>query len=343
MAVDAVDAAGGIVAGHEDQRTERDDVYWTELEVRRLGNMVAEMVQAGRYCGDSSEAEAERNLMRSRLAAMKGKALRVLHRAELHVSAGQTAWPGLDNSLTQPVNLAEEYIRTVTNYQCVLEEEEDRVQRSLKDDLDVGGVRAAAKARGAVDAGTDAAGANAVGEGIGNDADQRFEDITQLDGSELRNSVEDISYREALAREAAAAGRDELLGTGGIRQRKTIGKDNGGASASSRATGKYSKADEELMARHQPVQDELTSDLVDLVSRLKGNLTEINAKIVKDGKVIDETDEALDKNLAGISKTRENLGSFTRATSVSWWTIWALVAAVLITFVLVFGLTKIPI
>lgn len=356
MAVEAHDA----LAADESlpTRMERDEVYWTELEVRRIGNMVAEMIQSKRYMGDTVEAGVERVLMRKRLDAMRRKALRVLCRAELHVSSGQTVWPGLDASLTQPVNLAEEYVRTVTNYLDVLEEEEERSVRALKDDVDVGGVRA--KKIAAAAATSEASGA-AQGAGRGGDDAEvapvlrSIEDITAEAGIDVDGAEEgDISYREALAREAAsgddAGKRDELLGSEGVRRRRGGAGDSDGAGPSGGSgkrgpsmTGKYSKEDEELMARHQPVQDELTSDLVDLVGRLKGNLTEINAKIVKDGQVIDETDDAVDKNLAGIGKQRENLAGFARSTSISWWTIWAMLVAVVVVFFLVFALTKIPI
>lgn len=242
--------------------------------------------------------------MRARLTAMRRKALRVLHRAEIHTGG---KWPGLDDSITRPVDLAEEYVRLVRAFQEVLEEEVERAGEREGEE-DVGDIKTVVE--------------DAVEEDVEEDA------------------VEDISYREALAREEAAGGRAELLERG-LRQRKGGGEPS--ASAAKTGTGKYSVEDEALLARHQPVQDELTNDLVDLVGRLKGNLTEINTKIRKDGQVIDETDAALDGNLAGIRKTRQNLGDFTRATTVSWWTIWVALVAVLVTFILVFLLTKVPI
>lgn len=277
-----------------------DDVFWTELEVRRLGNLVSETVQSGRYIGSSRAAASERSLMRARLTAMRRKSLRVLHRAEIHTGG---TWPGLDDSITRPVDLAEEYVRLVREFQEVLEEEVERAGEGEGEE-DVGDIETVA------------------------------EDAVEED------AVEDISYREALALEEAAGGRGELL-EGDLRQRKGGARQS--ANAAKTGTGKYSAEDEALMARHQPVQDELTNDLVDLVGRLKGNLTEINTKIRKDGQVIDEADAALDGNLAGIRKTRQNLGDFTRATTISWWTIWVALAAVLVTFILVFLLTKVPI
>lgn len=356
MAVEAHDAVG--VHGGLPARSERDEVYWTELEVRRIGNMVAEMIQSKRYMGDTVEAGAERVMMRNRLDAMRRKALRVLCRAELHVTSGQTVWPGLDPSLTQPVNLAEEYIRTVTNYLDVLEEEEERAVRALKDDVDVGDMRAKEIAAAAATQAKSAA-SSARGDGRGDERDssgiRSLEDIAAESGIDVDSTGEgDISYREALAR-ASASGTDrddrkDLLGAEGVRRRRgaVTGSEGEGASGPSTGdknplTGKYSKEDEELMARHQPVQDELTSDLVDLVARLKGNLTEINANIRKDSQVIDDADEAVDQNLAGIGKQRENLAGFARSTSFSWWTIWAMLICVVVVFIVVFALTKIPI
>jgi hypothetical protein len=350
MAVEAADAET-FVSQPRVGRIERDEVYWTELEVRRLGNIVAEMVQARRFCGDTPAAEAERLLMRKRLDAMRRKALRVLHRAELHVNAGQSTWPGLDKSLTQPVNLAEEYVRTVTNYLDVLEEEEERAERAAGDDVDIGGVLAAVKAKARAEAAGRKRSSSLYEEIDGKTlesagSERTIEEVTAELGEPGEPSIEDISYRDALAREAAKGAqqsRGNLSGSSGIRRRKGEIGNAGDGGGSSTMTGEYSKEDEELMARHQPVQDQLTSDLVDLVGRLKGNLVEINAKIRDDGVVIDETEDVLDQNLSGIGKTREILASFTRSTSMSWWTIWVLLVLVIVTFLGVFVLTKIPI
>jgi Membrane fusion protein Use1 len=316
----ALDTATVLVSS---TRAEQDDVYWTELEFRRLGNMVAEMIQARRYVGDDVRARNERALMRTRVDAMRRKALRVLARAELYAKSSHGAWPGLDSSLTEPISLAEEYVRTVSNYDAVLTEEEDRARRAIQDDFDVGGVRAAAAAMAVA-----CDGDGGSGEDIG-------DDVAGFGG------VDDMSYREALARDAADLGnadtRDDLAGA--RMRRRSIASVQKVAGA----TGRYSEADENLMAAHQPVQDQLTNDLVDLVGRLKGSMTEINARITQDGHVIDETEDALDKNITSIGKHRENLGHYSRYTSLSWWTIYALIVLVVVVFIAVFALTKIPI
>jgi hypothetical protein len=313
---------------------DRDEIFWTELEFRRLGNMVAEMIQARRYVGDSDAAHTERVLLRKRIDAMRRKALRILCRAELYANSALTMWPGLDKNLTEPVSLAEEYVRTVSNFDAVLMEEEESVENSLQEDIDIGGVRAMSRA-GAVDAPTASPRDN---NGLGRDAISGNGDFPAKE-VDSKSALADISYREALAREAVEGGlqdHDELL-SGGIRNRRPIAK-----GSSDPASAIHSAADEELMARHQPVEDQLTSDLIDLVGRLKDNVTEINTKLVNDNQVVDETEDAIEKNLSGIGKQRSNLISYTRSNSVSWWSIWALVVAIVIVFILLVILMKIP-
>lgn len=303
-------------------RRERDEVYWTELEFRRLGNMVAEMIQARRYVGESPQAAEERALMKSRLQAMHRKALRILERAEVFAKSGHNAWPGLDPNLTEPVSLAEEYVRTVTNYEAVLAEEEDRPKKPAKDEINVGSARMRTPPELPV-------------QPEDGSVLPSLEDIADLDGK----TDSDISYREALRREgmdSESAERDELL-QGGLRKRR---EDLGESASSTKA---FSKDDEELMKRHQAVEDELTSDLVKLVGELKGSISTINDKIKGDDAVLDETEDALDRNINGITRQRGNLDGFTRSKSLSWWTIWALVFVVVVVFVFVLALTQVPI
>jgi hypothetical protein len=325
----ATDTATASAAG---AHVEQDEVYWTELEFRRLGNMVAEMIQARRYTGDRAAARAERALMRTRVNAMRRKALRVLVRAELYAKSSHRAWPGLDPSLTEPVSLAEEYVRTVSNYDAVLTEEEDRALHALRDDFDIGGVRAAADARAEV--------GHYVHADVGVGDDDKNGDRAGMDGLLGRKGIEDISYREALARDAAertdADKRSELLGG-------QQGSPSKGPQETPGPTSRYYGTDETLMAAHLPVQDQLTSDLIDLVGRLKGSMTEINTRIVQDGQIIDETENAVDKNISAIGKQRENLDSHSRYSSLSWWTIYSLIFLVFVVFISVFALTKIPI
>lgn len=295
---------------------ERDEVFWTELEIRRLGNVVAECIHARRYIGDTNAADEERKLMRKYIEAMKRKAMRVLHRAELYARSGHAAWPGIDPTITDPVSLAEEYVRVVENYEAVLSEEETRAR-----DANAEGLKSnvtPAKTR-------------------------EDETISRLiKEAEDWEEADDVAYREALKREkertmSTEGARKELLGeVEGIRQRK-------GAAGSSNRNGTYSKEDEELMSRHQPIQDELTSNLVDLVGQLKESITENKEKLERDDKVLGETEDAVDKNLSGVGKQRGILKKFTQSTSVSFWTFMIALVVMLVVFVFVVILLKIPV
>lgn len=285
---------------------QRDEIFWTELEIRRLGNLVAECIHARRYIGETEAAHEERVLMRKYIDAMKRKAMRVLHRAELYAKSGYAAWPGIDSSITEPVSLAEEYVGVVENYEAVVMEEEGRVKRVMRE---LGGE---------------------IGE-IGGD---------RLNiGNEEEWEVEDeVAYREAVKREVAMTrnaenARDELLGDG-VRRRKT------GVDASE--TAGYSKEDEELMKKHQPVQDELTSNLVDLVGQLKQSITVNKEKLEKDVALIDQTEDALDRNLVGVDKQRTQLKKYSQSTAMSWWVIMIAAIVIVVVFVTVFILLKIP-
>lgn len=296
---------------------ERDEVFWTELEIRRLGNFVAECIHARRYVGDTSTAEEERLLMRKYIEAMKRKAMRVLHRAELHARSGHAAWPGIDPTITDPVSLAEEYVRVVENYEAVLSEEETRAKNAKAEALKSG----------------------PISKDLPNDDDAISKLEKEAEGWE---EADDVAYREALQQEkernkSSEDARKELFSEEeGVRRRK-------GTPGPSNQTGKYSKEDEELMSRHQPIQDELTSNLVDLVGQLKESITENKEKIEKDDEVLDETEEAVEKNLAGVGKQRGNLKQFTQSTSVSWWMIMIAAVVIVIVFMFLVILLKIPI
>lgn len=92
-------------------RPAKDSLWWTELELRRLGNVVASMLHSRRYERDATERRA----LRSYLDAMRRKAIRVMHRAE---QAAGHAWPGLDPAVVDPVALADEYVSAVQRYEA---------------------------------------------------------------------------------------------------------------------------------------------------------------------------------------------------------------------------------
>ncbi|CAN8075824.1 unnamed protein product [Agarophyton chilense] len=300
----------GMASGSTTQKLEKDEVFWTELEIRRLGNVVAEGINARRYIGDSSGALEERKQMRNYIEAMKRKSTRVLHRAELYARSGHAAWPGIDPTITDPVSLAEEYVRVVENYEAVLSEEESRAKL----------VRA---------------------ENVA-DADSGAVKDLEITSEDWENA-DDLAYKKALKNERndnedSESARKRLLDTDeGPRRRKAAA----GSSQVNRAN--LSKEDEELMARHQPIQDELTSNLVDLVGQLKESVTNNNKKLKKDSVVLDETEDAVDKNIAGITKHRSNLKQYGETTTVSWWLMMIVTIVILVIFVLLVILMRIPI
>lgn len=294
---------------------ERDEVFWTELEIRRIGNLVAECIHARRYIGESDSAQAEKTLMRQYIEAMKRKSMRVLHRAELYARSGHASWPGIDPSITDPVSLADEYVRVVENYEAVLLEEESRTKRAREE-------------------------AGGFGDGSGeSDAVRKL--ATEEDDWE---AADDVAYREALKREQELTkkgedARKDLLGADdeGIRRRK-----GGAGPSSANSAAAYSKEDEELMARHQPIQDELTSNLVGLVGQLKESISTNKERLEKDSKVLDETEDAVDKNLSGVTKQRSELKRFSKSSSMSWWAMLVVAVVMLVVFVLIFIMLKIP-
>lgn len=291
-------------------KREKDEMFWTELEIRRLGNVVAECINSRRYVGDDKAAEEERKLMRTYIEAMKRKSTRVLHRAELYAQSGHAHWPGIDPTISDPVSLAEEYVRVVENYEAVLSEEESRAKTMLVKTMQ-----------------SDNFGAVATDEN------------GRRDGWELDD---DLAYQEALRRErgerlSADRNRKDLLGDAeGLRRRK------GDANSSEVKAGTLSQEDEELMARHQPIQDELTSNLVDLVGQLKESINNNNEKLKKDSNVLDETEDAVDKNLAGIENQRTNLKKFSESTTVSWWLMMVAALVIVVIFVLLVILMRVP-
>lgn len=316
------------VAGELDEPVEKatkpvrvkDDIFWTELEIRRLGNLVAECINARRYVGDETKADEERQLMRKYIDAMKRKSMRVLHRAELYSQSGYSAWPGIDPSIMDPISLAEEYVRVVQNYEAVLSEEETRAREARSD-------REAEREA---------------------DGDGALEQIkTETEDWEL---ADDIAYREALEREKKSETtneekRKDLMGEiDGLRRRKADGDASRQGDPSSPTHGKasYSKEEEELMARHQPIQDELTSNLVDLVGELKESISANNERLREDDNVLDQTEDAVDKNVTGIEKQRLELKKYTQSTSTSWWVMMIAAVVILIVFLFVLILLKIP-
>ncbi|KAI0564060.1 Vesicle transport protein Use1 [Gracilaria domingensis] len=296
-----------MASGRATRRAEKDEVFWTELEIRRLGNVVAESINARRYIGDSNGAEEERKQMRAYIEAMKRKSTRVLHRAELYARSGHAAWPGIDPTITDPVSLAEEYVRVVENYEAVLSEEESRAKLVRAENV----------------ADTDS--------GVIRDLEITAEEWEKAD---------DLAYREALQKDkqrSESARQDLFNDADGLRRRK------GAPGSSEVRKGSLSKEDEELLARHQPIQDELTSNLVDLVGQLKESVTNNNEKLKKDSEVLDKTEAAVEKNISGITRHRTNLREYGQSATFSWWLMMIAVVVMVVIFVLLVILMRIPV
>lgn len=300
---------GDVPVGIDKPRSsvcEKDEVFWTELEIRRIGNLVAECIHARRYVGNDSAADTERKEMRKYIDAMKRKSMRVLHRAELHARGAQSAWPGIDPTISDPVSLAEEYVRVVESYEAVLIEEEAHA-RELR------------MKSGTID-----------------------DDVNKLATQEDELHItEDVSHGNAGssgAHDSTTGKRQELLSDAeGVRRRRAGQASSVGGSAS------YSNEDEALMARHQPIQDELTSNLVDLVGQLKESITSNKDKLTKDSKVLDETEDVVESNLAGVTKQGANLKEYTKSSAVSWWIMLIAAIALFVVFAFVWVLMKIPV
>lgn len=278
----------------------RDEVFWTELEIRRLGNIVAECIHARRYVGLSKEAHDERKRMRAYIDAMKRKSMRVLHKAELFAKSGYAAWPGIDPTITDPVSLAEEYVNVVQNYEAVLQEEESKAK-----------------------------------------SEENLSGIDQVPIVEEDWEAADmVAYKEAkkqaeTSEDSNEKRRQDLLGldAAGMRRRKNI--DASGAGTSSKLT----KEEEEFMSKHQPIQDELTNNLVELVGNLKETISATQGTLDQDKQVIDETEDVVDKNLSGVTSQQQSLTAYANTTA-SWWWMIPLGVVMIIVFVIIFVLIR---
>lgn len=310
----------------------RDEVFWTELEIRRLSNLVAEAIHSRRYVGTSLAAVEERQKMRVYIDAMKRKAMRVLHRAELFARSVGAAWPGIDRSIADPVSLADEYVRLVEDYMGVITAEEERVRKESLAEVDA-------------DAGAteDANGTRQTTESTAGDTEEakdEKEDWEVEDESAYRKAMEESQRQPNGKDHSLSEDRKELLSgatkseleTDGVRRRRGTDTPGGGEQASV----------EEEMARNQPIQDELTSKLADMVGQLKESVTDNKTLLDKDKSVLDETEDAVDRNVSAIGAQRKRLGAYSQRTATSWWTILIAAFVIIVVFLFVFVLLAAP-
>lgn len=319
----------------------RDEVFWTELEIRRLSNIVAEAINSRRYVGTSLVAVEERQQMRVFIEAMKRKAMRVLHRAELFACSEHAAWPGIDATIADPVSLAEEYVRLVEDYLAEVSAEEERAHKEEQarvidtkgdmadaDEEDMEGI---IKKPETMDAGTDTEKDKDRGKANASDEPQDWV------------VADDEAFQEALREHKGteSKGRSDLLGVegDGVRRRRkgTSNKSEGIAEGVS-----YSKDDEEEVARQQPVQAELTSNLIDLVGQLKQSVTENKQRLEQDKKVLDDTEMAVDKNVDSVTRQRNNLKAFSQSASTSWWVMLGAALVIILVFLFMVLLISVP-
>lgn len=257
MAAVAAAATGAPIP--ESKEDGKDEIWWTELELRRLRNVVGVMLRSKRYETHSRD----RAELRKYLDAMRRKALRVLHRAEQVSEDSSAFWPGLDAAETDPVARAEDYVRTIERY----ETEFASAPPLDHDDADA------------------------------EDEWAKYDEALRVEQERAR--ADDCDRDELMAgADVAAMAKSEL------RQRKP---------------GNLTKADEEFLAKHQPVQEQLTATLADAVGQLKNSVIQTGEQLRRDEKVVDETENAIDKNLNGIKKQRGDLAKLERTSSLSWW------------------------
>lgn len=290
------------------QRTspERDEIYWTELEFRRLGNLVAQAIQLQNWVGDGPVAERERKKLRRFIDGMRRKALRILHRAELYAKSGHAAWPGLDPGVTDPVFMAEAYVKMVEEYENAFGEEEKRAKRVERERIEGEKWR----------------------EGI--EEVDKIEVVGGIDGDEDGDEIQGDLWTRDGDKE-----RDDLLGSDGLRQRKKGGE--------RMEDVKDDQVPEKVVDQYRSVVESQTSELLSLVGRLKSKSTAIGEQLENDNQVIDETDKALDSNLVGAGKQQADLASYTKRSSRSvWWALFAVCICLgLMAFLMV--ISKIPI
>lgn len=311
----------------------RDDVFWTELEIRRLSNLVAEAINSRRYIGTSLVAEEERQKMHVYIDAMKRKAMRVLHRAELFANSGLGAWPGIDATIADPVSLAEEYVRLVEDYLGVVSAEEDRSRKEQThyEDNPSQEVKHANDSAANTNNPTDSCTADEKAADIN---EQRNKSSTDNDPEEWE-VADSVAYRDALYKHESTDGkkRNQLLGQEPNEIRRRRGNEK----------TELSRQDEDIMAKQRPVQDELTANLVDLVGQLKESVTANKQKLDVDKKVLDATEDAVDKNVNKLAKQRFDLKTFSRSSSMSWWLIVGIAVLVVLVFLFASMLVVMPI
>lgn len=324
---------------------QRDPIFWTELELRRLSNLVASCIHSGRYVGRSKVARDERRQMRIWIDAMKLKAMRILHRAETLASSKASSaggfsvfgafsnnpipmsvkWPGIDPTITDPVALGEEYVRLVEDYYAVLALEEEQATAEPGEEEEQDQLLEAAKV------------VDGEGDIMNEDVDSQEDRGDQGDEKGDWEKEDDMAYRQAIQRQRDTEANDsniddtrkKLLNdgplSGGIRRRK--GPNDGSESAEKTALNR----DETLTSKERMVHEDLTANLVDLVGQLRESVTANQQKLDDDKHVLDETEKSVDSNLSSIGAQSKRLHRFAQYSANS--TLWVYIAIAFIVLI----------
>lgn len=352
---DNTDSSGDPTEAPQNKPRERDPVFWTELELRRLSNLVAACIHSGGYVGSTPDAREERRKMRVWIDAMKRKAMRILHRAESLSSSSDLGagggtfsafggsalvssvqWPGIDPSITDPVALGDEYVRLVQDYYAVLGAEEERASEEV------------GKAEEALLPYVDASNSKngdpdhpiSDDEGSGSHIDNK---IVQDDKDDWEIE-DDVAFKRAVQQDQSDDGneisntdssdaRTKLLGNGlladGVRRRKGTEEIKASSQEQPESEG------DALTSTEQSVHDDLTANLVDLVGHLKQSVTANQKKIDDDRQVVDDTEEAVDKNLSSIGAQSKRLQRFSQYSASSTLWIYAGIVFIVLAFIIV--------
>lgn len=328
---------------------QRDPIFWTELELRRLSNLVASCIHSSRYVGNSKDAREERRQMRTWIDAMKRKAMRILHRAETLAPSnasgtggfsvfgtfGNSAlptsvkWPGIDPTITDPVALGEEYVRLVEDYYAVLATEEEQADAEPDEDGEHTQANETSKAT------------QAQGNNAGNCGSSSHDGANRGDEIDDWEREDDMAYRQAIQRERDSEddvsnsddAREKLLGDGplgdGVRRRK-------GLNDTTESTQKCEPTqDETLKSDERMVHEDLTSSLVNLVGQLRESVTANQQKLDDDNRVLEETENSVDRNLSSLGAQSKRLQRFAQYSASSTLWVYIAIAFIVLMFIII--------
>ncbi|CAG8456513.1 9121_t:CDS:2 [Diversispora eburnea] len=98
---------------------------------------------------------------------------------------------------------------------------------------------------------------------------------------------------------------------------------------------------ETILQHHRQTQDNLTNDLVKMAERLKMNSVTFGDILMKDEKIIDETQNVLGANLDRLKKEGSRLKRYATRSNKTTWLVWSAVVFVCFAFILTFMLIRV--